>query len=386
MWPDLINHLTTNFKVDVFKDRIYCDILEIFQKSKTFEGKTKLLETYLDNIITTELLEKSFSTPQVFYMYDVIPTELALLLHDYFLKKCCNSENIVFICPSHVGIFDWWEQYKNIMGLKSIVFIDAPYIGMYNYRFNITDKIKDRAFWLKSKQSLQKHFTAWISGKGFTPIENQYLMLLLLKYKDQALIDCCSPIADKQELLNHAETFTDFCNAALVDQIGATYDENIVQNFYHSNIKFINPDGPSGAIGDDFLLNEDIKCPINVIRETLYDMPFYCFSEKSFRPFLHYQLVLPVGYNGYNILKNMNYEFTNVIDYSYSNIKNTNMRLQGMLNELNKLLALPLDFFLDHYLTNIDLYEHNFYNTLSKETELMNMNMAISQFKEKFNG
>jgi hemerythrin-like domain-containing protein len=82
----------------------------------------------------------------------------------------------------------------------------------------------------------------------------------------------------------------------------------------------------------------------------------------------------------------MGFKFPDFIDYSYSSIRNTNQRLAGMFTELEKLLQLPLSFFVDHHTKHIDMYEHNFYNVIDKNFDSRNMNTTIDQFDRKING
>lgn len=373
MWPELTHYLESNFKVDLLPSRIGIDILQIFEPGINQEV---FLERYLKNIISQETENNSFIRPQVVYIQDILPIELVFLIHHYFQKRCCNSENLVFIVPSHVGLHDWWEQYKELMGIKSIVFIDAPYFSWYSNRFNITTRLEH------IQPRYEKHFSAWISGKQAVPIHNQYLLLLLLEHKHHGIIDCYSKLNQKQNILDLAESLTNFCNANLVDKISQIYDANIVDGHYHSNIVFNNNDGSGGVIGDDFLLLEDIKCPINVVRETLCNTPYYCFTEKSIRPFLHQQLVLPVCYLGHKVLSAMGFELPNVINYNYCNIRHFGDRMNAMMLELERLISLPLEFFANYRAENIALYKHNFYNALN--TDKTNMQLAIDQFRKKY--
>jgi len=124
---------------------------------------------------------------------------------------------------------------------------------------------------------------------------------------------------------------------------------------------------------------------INIITESHFDIQDIHITEKTFKPFYYFQMPLFLASHQHvNKLKQEHdlYLFEDLIDHSYDNQKNDKLRMNMVVEEINRLSNMKNDIE-TYYKSNIDKLIHNhkyirdFY--LKNETNLYFLNLTKKQ-------
>ena len=122
--------------------------------------------------------------------------------------------------------------------------------------------------------------------------------------------------------------------------------------------------------------NSDLKSPIgfrpphdqyyqdsfiSIYGETLEYGSTFTSTEKTFSPLIKGHFVLPYGTYKFieNIKKCYGFQFPEFIDYSYDNIANDAQRYRAYSAEIERLLAIPIDVWREHWRNNLVLIKAN---------------------------
>jgi len=122
--------------------------------------------------------------------------------------------------------------------------------------------------------------------------------------------------------------------------------------------------------------NSDLKSPIgfrpphdqyyqdsfiSIYGETLEYGSTFTSTEKTFSPLIKGHFVLPYGTYKFieNIKKCYGFQFPDFIDYSYDNIANDAQRYRAYSAEIERLLAIPIDVWREHWRNNLVLIKAN---------------------------
>jgi hypothetical protein len=122
--------------------------------------------------------------------------------------------------------------------------------------------------------------------------------------------------------------------------------------------------------------NSDLKSPIgfrpphdryyqdsfiSIYGETLEYGSTFASTEKTFSPLIKGHFVLP--YSTYKFIENIKkcygFQFPDFIDYSYDNIADDAQRYQAYSAEVERLLAIPIDTWREHWCNNLVLIRAN---------------------------
>ena len=107
---------------------------------------------------------------------------------------------------------------------------------------------------------------------------------------------------------------------------------------------------------------------ISMYGETVEYGSTFAATEKTFSPLIKGHFVLPFGAYQFinNIKKYYGFQFPDFIDYSYNNIEDDEKRYQAYSAEVERLLAIPIDTWREHWNDNLQLIKANqqiFYNS-----------------------
>jgi len=122
--------------------------------------------------------------------------------------------------------------------------------------------------------------------------------------------------------------------------------------------------------------NSDIKSPIgfrpphdqyyqdsfvSIYGETIEYGSTFAVTEKTFSPLIKGHFVLPYGTYRFieNTKKYYGFEFPDFIDYSYDLIEDDEQRYQAYSAEVERLLAIPVDVWREHWCNNLVLIQAN---------------------------
>lgn len=98
---------------------------------------------------------------------------------------------------------------------------------------------------------------------------------------------------------------------------------------------------------------------ISIYGESIEDNGIYV-TEKTYSPLINGHFILPFGSSGFiDYLKKRGFVFPDFIDYSYDSLINKDQRKQYYLNEVTRLMNLPIDEWHSLYVKNIDLIHYN---------------------------
>ena len=117
---------------------------------------------------------------------------------------------------------------------------------------------------------------------------------------------------------------------------------------------------------------------ISIYGETVEYGSTFAATEKTFSPLIKGHFILPYGTYRFidNIKLYYGFEFPDFIDYSYSNIEDDEKRYQAYSAEIERLLAIPLATWREHWRNNLVLIRANqeiFYNRPYHCTDLTNI-------------
>ena len=100
---------------------------------------------------------------------------------------------------------------------------------------------------------------------------------------------------------------------------------------------------------------------ISIFAETLEFGSTFVATEKTFDPLIKGHFVLPFSSQNYikQLTKHYGFKFPNFIDYSYDEIDNKHQRLEAYLNEIKRLLSMPIETWKEHWVNHKDLRQHN---------------------------
>lgn len=83
-------------------------------------------------------------------------------------------------------------------------------------------------------------------------------------------------------------------------------------------------------------------------------------TEKTWDPLIKGHFVLPFSNSGFiAYLKTWNLRFPEFIDYSYDSIEDQDQRIEAWLTEVNRLMALPIDTWRQHWQDNLHSVLHH---------------------------
>ena len=227
---------------------------------------------FYDEFITEAELQKTFNEHVIIIHDEVILSKVILRLHKWLLGKGCNQSNIILLSLLTLNAGQWWEEYKKVMNIDSFTIIDVPFhhsnphqLDSYvtEYKFSKT----------KNDKKIEKCFN-WLGGIKDYREDTDYVSVLLSKYKKIGVVDRVGKITSKQEILNFAETITNFSNASHVHEIESLYDLNVTNEYLT-------------VLDGDY--TRTYAC---AIRETRVIEPFYVVTEKTLKSILYENLLL----------------------------------------------------------------------------------------------
>lgn len=306
-----------------------------------FESKSKYIQGALDNIFSGIDWNIGFNTPMVILTNEDISTEIIIELHYWLRSKSTNIENIHLVTTSQTGTEEWWANWKSCMHQRSFSITDALF-DLPLYSFYIDEVVLPGADTMISeiKKHVNKRFSYF--GGSYQKDERDYLCLMLASdFYHDSIIDYHGSFKSKQHILNRAEYVSYFCDQYTVKKISQTYDlyvrqnkiianhDNLIDQFPFQQNEPIDFSGLQWAI--------DRQCAFSIVRESSMDDVLSAVSEKTFRAFIHWKMVIPVGYKSVDYLKKFGFWFPEeIFDYSYQYEKDWHTRVKRIKDSVKK--------------------------------------------------
>lgn len=334
------------------------------------DSKKKYIWAAFEEVFFNVNWADSFTTKLVILINEDISTESIIELHYWLTTKCSNVKNIFLITSQNLGTELWWQNWCETMHERSFNIVDLVF-DVTNKKY--IDQINNIDHHLKLDK-IKEHATKWFSFYGGTYQKNErdYLCLMLAAdFYNVSIIDYIGKFANKNELLNYTERISKFCDQDSIDKLACAYDQFVVNNNLVTNFSDILetnphlPDEPINFLGLQWQL--DKMCIFNIARETTISDIYTGFSEKTLRSFLHWKMVIPLGYNSVNLIKNLGFWVPeDIFDYSYQFEKDWHLRVLKIKNSLHKIMS-------QYTVSDMVLYiENNKNNFLNNEHLALN--------------
>jgi hypothetical protein len=320
----------------------------------------------------------TFDRPLLLMYEDMITRDHLVCIHNWLRSKCLDIENIIVLNNHHVGISDWWEQWKKLHHEPGFRILEWSFIqGMYTI-----EKLQWPAFqlpelhWIQEQRagSISKVFS-FFGGRHSAFIDKFYPLLKCLEFGNHAVVDLVTEWPDRSTIMQYLEYVTDYQDQTEVENLLSIYDQHCGPDnvFVNSALEpyLVNYQKPQSlnkvewtAIGPTFndiqwAINQN--CFVSVIRETLNDQPYDTITEKTFQCMLHYMVPMPLNYGSVNNLERMGFRLPHdLIDYGYSQEPQYRRRVQLVMQQIQQLQQRMTFADMNNYWnTHIDLFHHN---------------------------
>lgn len=111
------------------------------------------------------------------------------------------------------------------------------------------------------------------------------------------------------------------------------------------------------------------KFGIDIVTETVFNYPYPAITEKTLLPIVNKRMFLIVGpANTLKFLQSQGFHtFSPFINETYDDISDPVKRMEFILSEIDRLVALPIDSIQEAVLQYADVLESNFMNIMNLE-------------------
>jgi hypothetical protein len=128
------------------------------------------------------------------------------------------------------------------------------------------------------------------------------------------------------------------------------FDSTLVDQASYYNILGYSP--PHNAYYEDTF--------ISIYGETIEYGTTIAPTEKTYDPLIKGHFILPFSCSGFiKFLKTKGFQFPEFINYSYDEVVNDDKRFECYLKEVDRLLAMPLDTWQQHWVDNAEIRRYN---------------------------
>lgn len=130
------------------------------------------------------------------------------------------------------------------------------------------------------------------------------------------------------------------------------------------------PNGHLKAGSNDFQQEFYKKIGIDIVTETAFNYPYPSTTEKIIRPLINKRMFLLVGApHTLEFIRTKGFKtFEPFIDETYDTIEDPVDRMQVLLQEIDRLVTLPIDSIRKAVLQYVDVLESNFQTVMNLET------------------
>ena len=298
------------------------ELMTVIFNAPPNEHKEKYVHSFLDQLFADVDFKKSFTKKMILLHCEVLLPENLLQLHSWFIKQCCNIENIVLISILNIGVRDWYSKYINLIGTPGLTIIEAPwlYVTPWN-RIQQTIPPLDKT---SISKKLKYYFNFW---GGTYPTLERDVLAAVWSNTPNGFVDYGQYGSTQQELDDYLEQLTYFGNRELVDQL---------LNIKQHTEKF------TGSASTDLIgyyncgiqYEYDSKSALIPIRETSNNVVYSTITEKTIRAFIHMQIPLPIsGVGTVDALKQLGFKFCDIVDYDSFQYEKIFLKRVGLIKD-----------------------------------------------------
>ena len=108
------------------------------------------------------------------------------------------------------------------------------------------------------------------------------------------------------------------------------------------------------------------KFGLDIVTESVLNYPYPFTTEKTYRPIIEKRMFIILNSAGtLRVLKQQGFKtFDDIIDESYDNILDPELRVLAVAEQVRKFCALDLEYIKQYYQDNADKFEHNYQNLI----------------------
>jgi hypothetical protein len=303
------------------------ELLDLVSSVPELEHKEKYIHKFLDDYIDSNSLLESFNRKIVFVYDETITTEIFISIHNWFLKKCCNIKNILFVSTHTLGLGEWYQKYLRLFGQTGFVVVEVPL-----YTFYMPGVIN--SYENLNKPHINKELKYYFDFYGGTygSLNRDFLVSLFLTHQSIGHVDYLGGFTNNTGKFDgYLEQLTNFCDRNACDQL--VENKKLLQFASRKNIDKM-------QLVKNVAYNSNVHSvsACQIIRETMDNQNFSILTEKTLKGFLNLQFIIPLGFQSIRHLENLGLLFDHdLIDYSYQEEPNFYKRAQLVSEQVGKL-------------------------------------------------
>jgi len=306
---------------------IRAELLILVASVPEIEHKEKYIHEFLDRHIDSNSLLESFNRKIIFIYDESISTEVFISIHNWFLKKCCNIKNILFVSTNTLGLSTWYKKYLDLFGQIGFVVVEVPL-----YTFYMPGVIN--SYENLNKPHINKELKYYFDFYGGTygSLDRDFLVSLFLSHQSIGYVDYLGGFTNNTGKFDgYLEQLTNFCDRKVCDQL--TENKKLLQIASRKNI-----DKMQLVSNVAYNSNVHLVSACQIIRETMDNQNFSILTEKTLKGFLNLQFIIPLGFQSIRHLESLGFLFAHdLIDYSYQDEPNFYKRAQLVSEQVGKL-------------------------------------------------
>ena len=305
----------------------------------------------------------SFGLDQIILSLEVLNQQHLIDLQKWLASQCCCIERYHVIVIGELGISRWWQSYTAVMNLRSfqlVEVLDLPF-GSKSLRESWSRSHSwFREFWYADipdrvdlDRDLHHHFLYLPGGSSAcleTGLYKDYLACRMSELPS-GLVDLRYILRDANDLANWTDCESGWQDQAAVDHIR---DLRLRLGSKHG----------SPVVYDRDLYSRTLDLYTHtfatVARESLMAQPWSCCGEKTLRPFMLGQFVIPTTIDAVSRLEDLGFWFDHSwFDFSYQKEKNLMVRTHHLLRSLGDLVTRDLQECRQHLQQHRARYQSN---------------------------
>jgi hypothetical protein len=271
------------------------------------------------------------------------------------------------------GTSSWWNQWQALfkqMSFRVVDCVDIPFSAnsLQPYAaFSLDNSAWTRQHWYNDFDdvsaehvfqhrclSIQKHFNFFGGSRAssFEGYAKQYLTLQMSQHREHGIVECLYDLDSEETLVHWTDSASYWKQYRRVEEIKRLY-----QQFRRPKVDCM------PTVTEQMKANSPIQYAsfAQVVRESYLCQPFDCFSEKTFRAFLHQQLVIPVNYNSVATLTELGFKFPlGLFNYQYSLEPDFFLRIEKLNHSLEQFFNISIEDLRNYFVDNFQgLFLHN---------------------------
>jgi hypothetical protein len=307
---------------------------------------------------------RSFERAQVVLSLEIWSLENLIGFQKWLQARCCRIDRYHVIVIGQPGMAEWWKQYTSVMRMRSFYLhevLDLPF-GSETMRQNWPI---ESFHWFRERwyadipsepdldRTLQHHCVYLPGGTGHSVETGYYKHYLACRIIDlpSTLVDLRFNLQDAETLANWVDSELGWMDQQLVDQIRE------IRHRLDDNVG-------SPVIYDTDLYLRTLplyrNCFATVARESLMIQPWACVGEKTLRPLMLGQFVIPTTFKAVTYLEGLGFWFDrDWFDFGYELEPDPIARCHYLVESLLVLTSKSLEDCRSHLLRHRTRYQAN---------------------------